>query len=115
MNFKTYKLEGKQILPIELHLWGEWFENFDRQLYFDVIGLENVEVSTVFLGIDHGYSCPPPLFETLITFGQFDGETFQATSFKEARRNHRQACRMVRTGRQPEPRPEYPMEDLTDG
>lgn len=96
MKFKTYKLEGKQILPIEPELWGEWFQNADRQLYFDQIGLEMVEVSTVFMGIDHGYGCPPPLFETLITFGQFHGETFQATSFKEAKRNHRRACRMVR-------------------
>lgn len=111
--FKLYKFENNQILPIELELWAEWFQNTDRKILFSRIGLENVEVSTVFMSVDNGYSCPPRLFETLISFGQFHGETFAASSIKEAKRNHRRACRMVLTGIPPEDRirPEHPQEE----
>ena len=47
----------------------------------------DVYVSTVFLGLDHGYTVdgPPVLFETMVFSGQFDQEQERYATWAEAR------------------------------
>lgn len=60
----------------ELFKWAVAFEKNDHRVAWDEIG--GVQVSTVFLGIDHNFfrEGPPILFETMI-FGDPNNEEFQ--------------------------------------
>lgn len=68
-----YILKGKLPVPEpDLLRWAEWFEAADR-----TVGLSTLTygfwVSTVFLGIDHGFGrAEPLLFETMV-FHEDDG------------------------------------------
>ena len=55
-----------------------------RRIAYDVIG--DVQVSTVFLGIDHNYSGkgPPVLFETMVLGGPRNDTTFRYSSWDDA-------------------------------
>jgi hypothetical protein len=46
--------------------WATWFESADRQISLTNVG--PLDVSTVFLGIDHNFffAGPPEIFETMI-------------------------------------------------
>jgi hypothetical protein len=62
-----YILVGQTAVPCEdLFEWGEWLETADRIVFQTDVG--EYFVSTVFLGLDHGYprGAPPILFETMI-------------------------------------------------
>lgn len=62
-----WKLEGKTPVPVyDLLEWAKWFDTADRIVKQDSLPGE-VRVSTVFLGIDHGYfDGHPLLFETMV-------------------------------------------------
>jgi hypothetical protein len=61
---------GEPVVEPDLLKWGRWFETGERQVAQDEIG--EVMVSTVFLGIDHGFGFligkggPPILWETMV-------------------------------------------------
>jgi len=62
-----YKLVGSEPIQVEdLLEWANWFEEADRQVAHDKVNGHTV--STVFLGLDHGFGQggPPVLFETMI-------------------------------------------------
>jgi len=62
-------LKGKEaVRESDLHKWGAWFETGDRVVAKTSLG--ESDVSTVFLGLDHGLDDGPPiLFETLVFGG----------------------------------------------
>ena len=75
--------------------WGNWFEKADRRVARDVIG--DVEVSTVFLGIDHSWDDERPLlFETMIFGGKYDEDQDRCATWEEAEAMHARACDRVR-------------------
>ena len=81
--------------------WGVWFEEADRHLALTKIG--EIEVSTVFLGLDHSFheDVPPVLWETMIFVGEskktlFDHYQERYSSFDDARAGHERAVAMVR-------------------
>jgi hypothetical protein len=62
-------LVGREVMAVPLEEWGRWFEeasaNGQRTIGFDSIG--EVDVSTVFLGLDMSWwGSPPLLFETMV-------------------------------------------------
>jgi hypothetical protein len=65
--------------------WGRWFETADRRVARERVG--QIEVSTVFLGLDHDHSGngPPQLFETMLfdLDGQQDYQT-RCSTWEEA-------------------------------
>lgn len=70
--------------------WGIWFEKAEnRRVAFDKIG--EAEISTVFLGLDHGFSDdrPPVLFETMVFGGEFDGEQERYYTWEQAEEGHK--------------------------
>lgn len=74
MRTTKYLLEGRTPVPTESLLeFGRAFEKMDRivrKTYFP-----GVEVSTIFLGLDHNWGDGPPLlFETLVFGGKLDRE-----------------------------------------
>jgi hypothetical protein len=60
--------------------------------------LGDVLVSTVFLGLDHGWGRkgPPILFETMIFGGEFDEDCWRYSSWDDAEAGHNAAVRKVR-------------------
>ena len=60
------------VLEPDMVKWGAWYAAISkRRVAFDKIN--GVEVSTVFLGLDHNYgSGPPVLWETMVFGGELD-------------------------------------------
>ncbi len=66
--------------------------------HVDVTNIGDVRISTVFLGLDHGYgrAGPPLLFETMIFGGENDGYQERYCTWDEASRGHGVAVDLIR-------------------
>ena len=91
---KHYRLDGASVVECDLFEWAKAFEKPDRIIKQDTLST-GVRVSTVFLGIDHGYddSKLPLLFETMI-FG-IDEDEYQTrcSTYQEALAMHEVALK----------------------
>lgn len=75
--------------------WGRCFRSSDRIVKQEMIN--DVRVSTVFLGIDHQFGDGPPLlFETMIFGGEHDEYQDRCSTWSEAVEMHNKACAIVR-------------------
>jgi len=82
-----YILEGKNIVEADLMTWAKWMETADRKV--KKTELQDVEISTVFLGLDHSFGNGTPLlFETLVFGGLLDGEMERYPTWEEAEVGH---------------------------
>lgn len=91
-----YILKGKEIVSVDLLTWAQWFENIkNRQIGSDHVG--DIFVSTVFLGIDHGWGTgvAPILFETMIFGGKHDQYQERCATYDEAVKMHQKALKLV--------------------
>ncbi len=92
------------------------FEEFARLKYDDDgkvsqdyarIGLDkisdHVEVSTVWLGLNHAFMAggPPVIFETMVFGGQYDGQLCRYNTEEQALAGHLHAVNEMRQGRPP--------------
>lgn len=88
----------------DLMKWGLWFEDIEkRRVAWTEI--EGVNVSTIFLGLDHNFSDggPPILWESYVMGGDLDGEMRRYSSRAEALKGHDEIVEAVRqTVRWPE-------------
>lgn len=100
---EQYILEGK--IPVkepDLLKWGKWFEenNEARTVGRDVFrqGKSEITVSTVFLGLDHGWGLyhDPILFETMVFGGQLDQTQERCSTWDEAEVMHKNMCAQVK-------------------
>lgn len=86
-----YILEGDEVRAVDGPTWSIWFENHfaDRVIVCTVVQAD-IEVSTVFLGIDHGFgrTGQPILFETMVFGGLLDEEQVRYATLAEARAGH---------------------------
>jgi hypothetical protein len=95
-----YILDGKKAVKADdLLSWAEWFEKSDRIVAKTDLP-NGVKVSTVFLGLDHGFGGTPLLFETMI-FGLPEGHEhadFQDryTTWEEAEIGHKRAVDLIK-------------------
>lgn len=93
--------------------WAAWYEKADRVVQQDRLFASDDEelvesldpsngpvlVSTVFLGLDHGYSegQPPVLWETMVfNCPELEDYTDRYTSQQDAKEGHRKIVAMVR-------------------
>lgn len=91
-----YVLDGHVPVAVEDVLaWGAWFDesNEERRValtYFDQDTPREVQVSTVFLGIDYNFSPNglPLVFETMVFGGDYDQYTDRYTTWDEAEEGH---------------------------
>lgn len=85
--------DGRTPIPIEDALaWGRWLEQADRHLPGSPTTRGGVTVSTVFLGLDHGFGGRTVLWETMIFGGEHDGEQWRYATRDEAVDGHGAAC-----------------------
>jgi len=64
----------------------EWVNASECQLFSTTIGL--ARVSTVFLGLDHGWDGRLAVFETLVFGGKNDGDMRRYSTYDEAKVGH---------------------------
>ena len=85
-----YVLNGKEVVAIDsITEWGKWFGTADRTVAKTEVK-HGVEVSTVFLGLDHSFHGKIPLvFETMVFGGENDGEMERYSTWDEAEAGHK--------------------------
>jgi hypothetical protein len=85
----TYVLDGKKpVLMQDLIGWAHWFEKANRHVAKTY--LPHCYVSTVFLGLDHGFGeGPPMLFETMVFGGPLDQEMHRCSTWEQAETMHK--------------------------
>ena len=80
--------------------WASWFEQAGRdgRRVVKKTRIGNVEISTVFLGLDHrfGRSGPPLLFETMIFGGEADEDCWRYATWEQAEGGHEEAVALVK-------------------
>jgi hypothetical protein len=96
----AYILDGKTpVLEPNLIKWVSWFESANRVVQQDIMAIEGVKISTVFLGFDHSWvEGPPVLFETMIFGGNRDGETHRYRTWDDAEAGHQRVLNEVASG-----------------
>ena len=108
MSTEKYVLGGEDghtsISESDFAKWGEWFEAGDRIVKKTKIG--KLDVSTVFLGIDHNFfrTGPPLLFETMVFVGDYDSvDDIQerCATWDEAEKQHERIVEEVKNLRIP--------------
>ncbi len=98
MREMKFRLDGKNPVPCsDVIEWGKWFEKSNRHVADTKIG--DVRVSTVFLGLDHGFGSAPILFETMVFGGNFDEEMNRYHTWEEAEKGHAEMVRKVEAGK----------------
>lgn len=96
---QKYILKDKKIIPVDLMTWAKWFETVERHIGNDYIG--KIQVSTVFLGIDHNFGEGEPLlFETMIFGGKYDDYQERYSTYEEAEKGHKKAIKLVKEGKE---------------
>ena len=86
--------DGKTPVPVELMAWAEWFKQADRTVTKTDVG--EVQISTVFLGLNHAFGDGPPLlFETMIFGGEHDEYCEGCSTWDQAVEQHETALNLV--------------------
>jgi len=95
---ENYILEGHKPVPVDdILIWGKWFQTADCHVAKTTIS-EKINVSTVFLGLDHSFGNGPPLlFETMIFGGEHDQYQDRYETWEQAEAGHKKAVQMVST------------------
>ncbi len=88
-NMNHYILEGRIPKKVSLMELANWFEEIDNRR-IKLTKLSNkVDVSTVFLGVDHSFSDGDPiLFETMIFGGDRNEECERYSSLDDSLKGH---------------------------
>ena len=90
-------LDGKTPVAVDdTRTWAEQFEKIEqRRVQKTKFG--DVEISTVFLGLDHSFGMGPPLlFETMIFGGKHDQFQDRYSTWDAAEKGHAQAIEIVK-------------------
>jgi hypothetical protein len=90
---------GEPVPVADVLEWMRWFERAGEQRRVAQTEVfPDVEVSTVFLGLDHGFVDhePPILWETLVFGGKLDGEMMRYTTRAKAEAGHHAMIAQVR-------------------
>jgi hypothetical protein len=85
--------------PITMEEWAEKFEAMEYKVVRQT-RVGNMEVSTIWLGLDHGFGFvanqPPLIFETMIFGGDHDSDQWRFYTETEARAHHKMIVRELR-------------------
>lgn len=97
MNDK-YILDDKNVVvSVNLETWAKWYETADRTVAKTNVN-NDVNVSTVFLGLDLSFGDGPPLlFETMIFGGEHDQYQERFETWEQAEAGHKVAVDLALT------------------
>lgn len=88
-----YILEDNEIKKAEVEVWSKWMDETDRTLLLDEH--DNVIVSTVFLGVNHGTPDDVILFETMVFNGYYNGFQQRYKTLQQALSGHKEVVKMI--------------------
>ncbi len=92
---KWYILDGKTPVPVkDIIEWGGFMES-DKRIVKVTYLMNGAKVSTVFLGLDHGYDGDVVLFETMVFGGRLDQEQWRYRTWDEAEIGHENVVRLA--------------------
>lgn len=92
-------LHGHEVVPTDDYmLWASKFDE-NRRVGDDTV--DGVRVSTVFLGLDHGYHGTPLWFETMTFGGDYERDTERYTTWEQAEQGHAEVVRRLKAGLPP--------------
>jgi hypothetical protein len=87
-------LDGHKPVPCEdLLTWGQWMADADRRVALTLQG--DVEVSTVFLGLDHSFGTRPLLFESMLFIAGEGRDCVRYSTWAEAEAGHAKLVKQV--------------------
>ena len=96
MNNRAILVDGKVVTGIGLSKWGSWMKNPEHR-YASKTVVKDSEVSTVFLGLNHGYVPDVDLwFETMVFGGPMDQEQERYTTLEQAKAGHERMIQRVK-------------------
>jgi hypothetical protein len=94
---KYILVDGQPRRCDDVRAWARWFETADTDRIVAKTSEGDVEVSTVFLALDHNFGGGEPLlYETMIFGGPHDGYQERYASREEAERGHLSAVALAR-------------------
>ena len=86
--------DGEVTQVLDLLEWGKVFRPETRHIARTEI--DDVLISTVFLGIDHQWGRGPPLlFETMVFGGELSGEQVRYSTLREAKAGHEKMVKRI--------------------
>jgi len=91
--YMYYRLVGKKIERCSMEEFCSCFESDGRIIAAEE--REGIKVSTVFLGINHGFDGEPVLFETMVFGGEHDGDQYRWRTWEEAEKGHKKVSKTV--------------------
>lgn len=92
MRHPYYKLIGRKVVPVMSAA-----EAFNCNRRIALTEIESVQISTVFLGLNHAWDDGPPmLFETMVFGGPLSEEQDRCSTYDEAEAMHERMCERVR-------------------
>lgn len=88
--------QGEPVPCEDLLTWARWYEGGIEKRRVARTTIGEVEVSTVFLALDHSFcEGPPILYETMVFGGPLDQELDRYSTRSEAEAGHEKWVRMV--------------------
>jgi hypothetical protein len=90
-----YDLVGRRVVPA-LDGQGPMILEDKAKRTVELTTIGDVEISTVFLVVNHGWGKSPILFETMIFGGTRDMETYRCSTYAQAEEQHRMAVDLVK-------------------
>ena len=95
-----YILEGHEVRVVDRFTWAEWLERAGSKRVVAKTWVNQVEVSTMFLGFDQRYGGdgPPLLFETMIFGGANNEAQWRYSTWDEAAAGHWSAVKSIGGG-----------------
>lgn len=92
-----YTLRGRDVVTTDLETWARGIEDAEaRRVGYDEV--DGAQVSTVFIGIDHGFGMfggRPLVFETMVFGGPLDDACERYSTYDEAEAGHADMLRRV--------------------
>ena len=100
MGVLWYKLDKKNnpIVCIDHMDYAKWYKKNKKQGIVKQDTIDEVLVSTVFLGLDHSFSGEKPLlWETMIFGGNHDQYQDRYSSYEDALKGHQEALDLLKS------------------
>jgi hypothetical protein len=90
-------LNGKETVPVEAEEWNKWFEENYNNRTVAFTKQDNIEISTIFLGLNHNFSWrgAPLLFETMVFHNGHGQECVRTANWEEAEIAHHAMVRTI--------------------
>ena len=93
-----YVLEGHAVVKTDMLTWAKQMGTTNRRVA--ITEIDGVNVSTVFLGLDHSFGGGAPmLFETMIFGGEHDQYQKRCSTWEQAEAMHAEAVALVKGGK----------------